>query len=192
MKNRRNETHMIKKDGLSLTQRKAIALMIADPDKKFGKIAKECNVSRAAFLMWRKDPVFVKEYNRQADIYLSSFMPAVDRAMVNRALKGDVAAANYLSKITGRIQNRVTHEIVSPFDEWMKRKELPEAEIEIIDESLESDAERSRRLRNEMSSWRNRAKEVGVDLLPTGRPTASALDEWKLEILKAESTHEFE
>tara|TARA_Y100000593_G_scaffold55168_1_gene103151 strand:+ start:24158 stop:24805 length:648 start_codon:yes stop_codon:yes gene_type:complete len=39
---------------------------------------------------------------------------------------------------------------------------------------------------NNMYQWKKRAKAVGVDLLPAGRPTKTVLEDWKKKVMQAE------
>ena len=39
---------------------------------------------------------------------------------------------------------------------------------------------------NGMYQWKKRAKAVGVDLLPAGRPTKTVLEDWKKKVMQAE------
>ncbi|MBT6050888.1 hypothetical protein HN682_01375 [Candidatus Peregrinibacteria bacterium] len=194
MKHRRNDIAIVKDGtGIGLLQKKAINIMIQDPKKGFNAVAKETGCSRTALYKWRRDPVFVKAYHREADIYLDSFLPQVDRAMVNKALEGDVSAAKYLSELRGRIQKKVDITITAPFTEWQKLQEpVEEGKVEIVEPEInfETKGERTNRMRNEHNEWKRRADDIGVPQLPSGRPTKEALEEWHEEILLAEANYE--
>nr|AKH46794.1 hypothetical protein [uncultured marine virus] len=200
MKHRRNDIAIVKDGtGIGLLQKKAINIMIADPKKTFPQIAKEVGCSRTALFKWRRDPIFVKEYHKAADIYLDSFLPQVDRVMVNKALEGDVSAARYLSDLRGRIIKKVdiTHG-PSPYQMWLEAQKLlkgddaEEALVEVVEEEidLETKQERINRMRNEHNEWKRRADDVKVAQLPSGRPTKDALESWHEEILLAEATYD--
>jgi len=187
---------------LSIEQLRAIEMLVNRPGISYSDIASACDVERMTLYRWRKDSVFCTEYLKQAAVYHSSFIPQVDRRMINKAIAGDVAAANYLKDVYGRSNRHVSVRILSPYELFSHNSDSNKfgdgvIEGELIDDKLLSDVnevlagfdpddlggdasvEDGRDNKRRWRSLRYRAKKIGYPSMPPGRPSEEERRLWE-------------
>ena len=192
---------------------KAIELFALEPNLSISDVATKLGVGINTVYKWREDPNFIKAiYDRFASI-AEAEIPSVMWAMIREGKSGNVQAARLVLEHSGKLIKNVNVTVDSPYDKWLKIKEVAKdadvidmdyEEIDLPPRNLEdSPKKRSHRenrqikdaikkeaynkRQREWYQWKKRAKAVGVEALAARRPTAGQRKEWQEEIVRREN-----
>ena len=193
---------------------KAIEVYANKPDIHHQEVAEMLGVSENTLYKLRRDPNFWAEVYNYYMVTFEGDVVGVLRATVREALAGNVQACRLVLEHSGKLQKHLNITILSPFEKWMEKGDIEEAEVLEIDDdfsdlppSLEEKGtwrarnehiavrsartkEEGRVRRNEarkiMRSWLKRAIAVKVSPLPARRPTPGQRRAWEKEIKTAE------
>ena len=117
---------------------RAIELIAADPNLDLQSIANICGVSISTIKNWGKDSTFGNSVYEKYMATTGIPMAQVNAAMFREAKLGNVQAARYCADIKGMMIKRVSVQIDSPYDMFLKAKKVDiaaEAEWEEIENS---------------------------------------------------------
>ena len=193
---------------------KAIEIYAGKPDIQHQDVAEMLGVSENTLYKLRRDPNFWAKVYEYYMVTFEGDVVGVLRATVREALAGNIQACRLVLEHSGKLQKHLNITILSPFEKWMEKGDMEEAEVlEVKDDfsdlppSLEEKGtwrernehiavrnartkEESRVRRNEarkiMRRWLKRADAVGVKPLPPRRPTPGQRKAWEKEIIAAE------
>ena len=193
---------------------KAIEVYANKPDIQHQDVAEMLGVSENTLYKLRRDPNFWAEVYNYYMVTFEGDVVGVLRATVREALAGNVQACRLVLEHSGKLQKHLNITILSPFEKWMEKDGIVDAEVLEIDDdfsdlppSLEEKGtwrarnehiavrsartkEEGRVRRNEarkiMRSWLKRAIAVKVSPLPARRPTPGQRRAWEKEIKTAE------
>ena len=193
---------------------KAIEVYANKPDIQHQEVAEMLGVSENTLYKLRRDPNFWAEVYNYYMVTFEGDVVGVLRATVREALAGNVQACRLVLEHSGKLQKHLNITILSPFEKWMEKDGIVDAEVLEIDDdfsdlppSLEEKGtwrarnehiavrsartkEEGRVRRNEarkiMRSWLKRAIAVKVSPLPARRPTPGQRRAWEKEIKTAE------
>ena len=198
---------------LSSGQIEAIELVACSPATSNKLLAKKIGVAESTISAWRRNPVFIEAcYDRFVELNGTRLMRVLD-SMFTEAESGSVPAAQLILNHYNKLNNRVELTIDSPFEKFLKNKNMVDVEIIddedkpkerlIIDDNKQFKVERKRlktvitetkkqkvnRNQNSRYQLRQRAKSVGLDPLPAGRQPDHVRKKWveKLDKLEKEA-----
>ena len=192
----------------------AIECFALNPTITAKEVAAQVGVSARTIASWKEDPMFVdKVYDR----YMTEFgsqLPAVINSMVREAKHGNVQAARLVLEHSGRLVKNVNITIDSPFEKFLKKESIEDAEVVEIFDEIEMpqdlperikpqtivqekikiktimDREKKKLTYNDKRklwyNWKKRAKAVGIEPLPARKPTKGQRIEWEQSIIEAE------
>jgi len=193
---------------------RAIELIAADPNLDLQSIANICGVSISTIKNWGKDSAFGNSVYERYMATTGIPMAQVNAAMFREAKLGNVQAARYCADIKGMMIKRVSVQIDSPYDMFLKAKKVDiaaEAEWEEVKDLPPRDPindkpktrskeenkkikaimsitpeQRAKNRKKSLASYRRikRAKKVGLE--PLGRKTGEAKRNWYAELEKKE------
>ena len=193
---------------------KAIEVYANKPDIHHQEVAEMLGVSENTLYKLRRDPNFWAEVYNYYMVTFEGDVVGVLRATVREALAGNVQACRLVLEHSGKLQKHLNITILSPFEKWMEKGDIVDAEVLEIDDdfsdlppSLEEKGtwrarnehiavrsartkEEGRIRRNEarkiMRGWLKRAIAAKVSPLPARRPTPGQRRAWEKEIKTAE------
>ena len=193
----------------------AIELYASQPSISANEVAKACGVAVEVVYKWRTDLNFIEAIYDRYMVEFGSELPSVLMAMVREAKHGNVQAARLVLEHSGRLVKNVNITIDSPFEKFLKKENIEDAEVvEIFDEvempqdlpkrvKPKSKAEEKIKIKTIMDrekkkltyndkrklwyDWKKRAKAVGIEPLPARKPTKGQRKEWEQSIIKAEA-----
>ena len=87
----------------------AIIYMMVDPNLRKLSDKEKCEkvgISRATLWKWKHNPVFMKYYLECRNVTLRTVGHRIDSALINKCLKGDVAAMKLYYQLTGELFDR--------------------------------------------------------------------------------------
>ena len=128
--------------------------MAANPNIGSNEVAKLVNISPETVRKYKRNPQFNEAvYNRFMEISGGRLVQVVD-SMIREASEGNVQAATLILKHYGKLEDKITLRIESPFEKFLKIGNLEEA---VVDEEV------AKEISNEF---------IGVDLdqLPPRNP----------------------
>ena len=193
---------------------RAIELIAADPNLDLQSIANICGVSMSTIKNWGKESDFGNSVYEKYMATTGIPMAQVNAAMFREAKLGNVQAARYCADIKGMMIKRVSVQIDSPYDMFLKTKKVEaaaEAEWEEVKDLPPRDPindkpktrskednkkikaimsitpeQRAKNRKKSLASYRRikRAKKVGLE--PLGRKTGKAKRNWYAELEKRE------
>jgi hypothetical protein len=194
---------------------KAIEIYAGKPDIQHQDVAEMLGVSENTLYKLRRDPNFWAKVYEYYMVTFEGDVVGVLRATVREALAGNIQACRLVLEHSGKLQKHLNITILSPFEKWMEKGDMEEAEVlEVKDDfsdlppSLEEKGtwrernehiavrnartkEESRVRRNEarkiMRRWLKRADAVGVEPLPARRPTPGQRKAWEKSIISLEN-----
>ena len=192
----------------------AIECFALNPTITAKEVAAQVGVSPRTIASWKEDPIFVDKVYERYMTEFGSQLPAVINSMVREAKHGNVQAARLVLEHSGRLVKNVNITIDSPFEKFLKKESIDDAEvIEIFDDvdmpqnlpervkpktQVEEkikiktimDREKKKLTYNDKRklwyNWKKRAKAVGIDPLPAKKPTKGQRMEWEQSIVEAE------
>ena len=192
----------------------AIECFALNPTITAKEVAEQVGVSARTIASWKEDPMFVDKVYERYMTEFGSQLPAVINSMVREAKHGNVQAARLVLEHSGRLVKNVNITIDSPFEKFLKKESIDDAEvIEVFDDvempqdlperikpktQVEEkikiktimDREKKKLTYNDKRklwyNWKKRAKAVGIDPLPAKKPTKGQRMEWEQSIVEAE------
>ena len=196
-------------------QQAAIDLLIHNPGINKTDLADELKVTTQTIHNWFSDDRFVDMFYRKYMILFNSKLPMVLNSMIREAIEGNVQAGRLVLEHSGKLIKNINVTVDSPFEKFLKAKEIDADVIEIITEDLpernpENDTpkKRNKKEAKKISYAKNkkqnkakryallqRAKKVGLEPLPAKRPTHSERRKWleklsELEQATKSQTHQ--
>ena len=183
---------------------RAIELLVSEPNARVKDVAEESGVSAVTIHKWLKDPEFVEVFYQKYMITFGSRLPSVLNSMIREAEAGNVQAGRLVLEHSGKLIKRVevaNHQ--SPFEKFLNAEVDGEVEIEpdeaeyvdfevlprkpepVID-SIKVKQQSKQDKRKIAKEWRERAKAVGIPILPRGRKTPSQKKEWQKLVIEKE------
>ena len=110
-------------------QRLAIELMASRPALRTMDAAKALECTEETVRAYRRDPAFNDAvYSRFMEISGGKLIDVVD-AMIREATKGNVQAATLVLKHYGKLEDKITLRIESPFEKFLKVGNLEDAVV---------------------------------------------------------------
>jgi len=201
-----------------VNQQAAIDLMIHNPGLNKTEVAKQLDIPPRTIRSWFADDRFVDMYYKRYMILFNSKLPMVLNSMIREAVEGNVMAGRLVLEHSGKLIKNINVTVDSPFEKFLKAKEIDAIDadvIEVITEDLpernpENDTpkKRNKKEAKKISYAKNkkqnkakryallqRAKKVGLEPLPAKRPTHSERRKWleklsELEQAKKSQTHQ--
>ena len=192
----------------------AIECFALNPTITAKEVAAQVGVSARTIASWKEDPMFVDKVYERYMTEFGSQLPAVINSMVREAKHGNVQAARLVLEHSGRLVKNVNITIDSPFEKFLKKESIDDAEvIEVFDDvempqdlperikpktQVEEkikiktimDREKKKLTYNDKRklwyNWKKRAKAVGIEPLPAKKPTKGQRMEWEQSIVEAE------
>ena len=192
----------------------AIECFALNPTITAKEVAEQVGVSARTIASWKEDPMFVDKIYERYMTEFGSQLPAVINSMVREAKHGNVQAARLVLEHSGRLVKNVNITIDSPFEKFLKKESIDDAEvIEVFDDvempqdlperikpktQVEEkikiktimDREKKKLTYNDKRklwyNWKKRAKAVGIEPLPAKKPTKGQRKEWEQSIVEAE------
>ena len=108
----------------------AIELLSTNPDMNLQQVAKQCNVTDRTINNWLKEPNFVDVvYNRYMEV-AGIELPKVIQAIIEEAKMGNVQAGRLILEHFGKLENKVTLQMESNFEKFMKVENAEIVDIE--------------------------------------------------------------
>ena len=198
-----------------VNQQAAIDLLIQNPGLNKTEVAKQLDIPPRTIRSWFADDRFVDMYYKRYMTLFNSKLPMVLNSMIREAVEGNVMAGRLVLEHSGKLIKNINVTVDSPFEKFLKAKEIDAEVIEIITEDLpernpENDTpkKRNKKEAKKISYAKNkkqnkakryallqRAKKVGLEPLPAKRPTHSERRKWleklsELEQAKKSQTHQ--
>lgn len=195
---------------LNKGQIEAIELVACSPGTSNKDLAKKVGVAESTISAWRRNPVFIEAcYDRFVELNGTRLMRVLD-SMFTEAESGSVPAAQLILNHYNKLNNKVELTIDSPFEKFLKNKNMVDVEILedddkpkeriVIDDNKQIKIERKRlktvitetkkqkvnRDQNTRYQLRQRAKTVGLDPLPAGRQSDHIRKNWLKKLIKLE------
>ena len=192
----------------------AIECFALNPTITAKEVAAQVGVSPRTIASWKEDPMFMDKIYERYMTEFGSQLPAVINSMVREAKHGNVQAARLVLEHSGRLVKNVNITIDSPFEKFLKKESIDDAEVIEVFEDVEMpqdlperikpktqveekikiktimDREKKKLTYNEKRklwyNWKKRAKAVGIDPLPAKKPTKGQRMEWEQSIVEAE------
>ena len=192
----------------------AIECFALNPTITAKEVAAQVGVSARTIASWKEDPMFVDKIYERYMTEFGSQLPAVINSMVREAKHGNVQAARLVLEHSGRLVKNVNITIDSPFEKFLKKESIDDAEVIEVFEDVEMpqdlperikpktqveekikiktimDREKKKLTYNDKRklwyNWKKRAKAVGIDPLPAKKPTKGQRMEWEQSIVEAE------
>ena len=107
----------------------AIELYAHNPGISAKDVAKKTGVSLACIYKWRRDPEFNSKVYELYEGNVVGELPSVMNAMVREAKEGSVNAAKFIFEALGKMQKHINVTIDSPFERFLKKVDVIDAEI---------------------------------------------------------------
>ena len=192
----------------------AIECFALNPTITAKEVAAQVGVSARTIASWKEDPMFVDKIYERYMTEFGSQLPAVINSMVREAKHGNVQAARLVLEHSGRLVKNVNITIDSPFEKFLKKESIDDAEVIEVFEDVEMpqdlperikpktqveekikiktimDREKKKLTYNDKRklwyNWKKRAKAVGIEPLPAKKPTKGQRMEWEQSIVEAE------
>ena len=138
---------------------RAIKLMAANPNMDLGDVSSEVGVSVSTLKNWKKEPGVGEIMYETFISSLGGEIPAVISSMVREAKLGNVQAARLVLEAGGKLVKRISVQVSSPYDQWLKSKKLEDAEI-IDAEELPPRDEENNKPRTKTKKEKERVKKI--------------------------------
>lgn len=108
----------------------AIELLSSNPGITQSQVAKQCDVSEKTVVNWMRDPNFVDViYTRYMEV-AGIELPLVIQAIIEEAKMGNVQAGRLILEHFGKLENRVTIQMESNFEKFMKVEDAEVLDME--------------------------------------------------------------
>lgn len=183
---------------------RAIEILVSQPSARIKDVADESGVSAVTIHKWLKDPEFVEVFYQRYMISFGSKLPAVLNSMIREAEAGNVQAGRLVLEHSGKLIKRVevaNHQ--SPFEKFLNSEvtdatvieedlnienitSKPTSAVESVKVKSLNAAEIKKKKRKSAKQWRDRARAVGIALLPKGRKTPAQKEAWQKLVIEKE------
>ena len=117
---------------------KAVELFATNPDIKVKRVAEILGLHNETIVQMRKDPAFHQMVQDRFMLELENDIPSMVSALKREVLAGNVQATRLMFEYMNKLQKNINITIDSPFENWMKKKGIEEAEI-VTDELPDMD-----------------------------------------------------
>ena len=108
---------------------KAIELFATNPDIDSKRVAELVGVHRKSIQNWRQDPSFHQMVQDRIMVELENDVPSMVSALKREVLAGNVQATRLMFEYMNKLQKNINITIDSPFENWMKKQGIEEAEV---------------------------------------------------------------
>ena len=117
---------------------RAIEVMGTNPNLDMESIANLCGVSLSTLKNWRKDAAFNDAIYEKFMSTMGISQAQVNAAMIREAKLGNVQAARYCAEINGKMVKRISVKHESPFDQFLRHKEITAdvIDVEVMEEEI--------------------------------------------------------
>jgi len=183
---------------------RAIEILVSQPSARIKDVADESGVSAVTIHKWLKDPEFVEVFYQRYMISFGSKLPAVLNSMIREAEAGNVQAGRLVLEHSGKLIKRVevaNHQ--SPFEKFLNSEvtdatvieedlnienitSKPTSAVESVKVKSLNAADIKKKKRKSAKQWRDRARAVGIALLPKGRKTPAQKEAWQKLVIEKE------
>ena len=100
-------------------------------------LARESKISYPTLMSWMHDPLFVDQiYKRYMEV-AGIELPNVVGAMIREAKSGNVQAGRLVLEHFGKLENKIKIQVESPYEKFVKSKEINAEEAEFTDADTE-------------------------------------------------------
>ena len=141
---------------------KAIEVYACKPDIRHQDAAEMLGVSENTLYKLRRDPNF---WSRVYDYYMVTFegdVVGVLKAAVREALAGNVQAMRLTLEHSGKLQKHLNITILSPFEKWMEKGDVEEAEVLEEFNSIKDSFDDLPPALEEKGTWRDRNEHIAI------------------------------
>ena len=108
---------------------RAIELFATNPDIECKRVAELLDVKPQSIYEMRRDPSFHQRVQDRFMQELENDVPSMVAALKREVLSGNVQATRLMFEYMNKLQKNINITIDSPFENWMKKQGLEEAEI---------------------------------------------------------------
>lgn len=108
---------------------KAVELFATNPDIKVKRVAEILGLHNETIVQMRKDPAFHQMVQDRFMLELENDVPSMVSALKREVLAGNVQATRLMFEYMNKLQKNINITIDSPFENWMKKQGLEEAEV---------------------------------------------------------------
>ena len=123
-------------------KKRVIETYCKSPQITMKDLASTTNISYQTLMNWMHDPTFIDQiYKRYMEV-AGIELPNVVGAMIREAKTGNVQAGRLVLEHFGKLENKIKIQVESPFEKFVKAKEIQAEEAEYIEEDdfqMESD-----------------------------------------------------
>ena len=122
-------------------KKRVIETYCKSPTITMKNLAIKSKISYQTLMGWMHDPVFIDSiYKRYMEVS-GIELPNVVSAMIREAKSGNVQAGRLVLEHFGKLENKIKIQVESPFEKFIKSKELQAEEAEFVDENDEIEGE---------------------------------------------------
>ena len=108
---------------------KAVELFETNPDIAVKRVAEIIGVHNETIVRMRKDPAFHQMVQDRFMLELENDIPSMVSALKREVLAGNVQATRLMFEYMNKLQKNINITIDSPFENWMKKQGIEEAEV---------------------------------------------------------------
>ena len=108
---------------------KAVELFATNPDIAVKRVAEIIGVHNETIVRMRKDPAFHQMVQDRFMLELENDIPSMVSALKREVLAGNVQATRLMFEYMNKLQKNINITIDSPFENWMKKQGIEEAEV---------------------------------------------------------------
>ena len=108
---------------------KAVELFATNPDIEVKRVAEIIGVHNETIVRMRKDPSFHQMVQDRFMLELENDIPSMVSALKREVLAGNVQATRLMFEYMNKLQKNINITIDSPFENWMKKQGIEEAEV---------------------------------------------------------------
>ena len=123
-------------------KKRVIETYCKTPNITMKELAKNTDIPYPTLMSWMHDPTFIDQiYKRYMEV-AGIELPNVVGAMIREAKTGNVQAGRLVLEHFGKLENKIKIQVESPFEKFVKAKEIQAEEAEYIEEDdfeMESD-----------------------------------------------------
>lgn len=115
-------------------KKRVIETYCKSPHISMKELAINSNIAYPTLMKWMHDPVFIDQiYKRYMEV-AGIELPNVISAMIREAKTGNVQAGRLVLEHFGKLENKIKIQVESPFEKFVKAKEIQAEEAEYIEE----------------------------------------------------------
>ena len=118
------------KKTLRVSQReRAVELFATNPDIEAKRVAELLDVTPQIVYEYRRDPNFHQQVQDRFMVELENEVPSMVSALKREVLAGNVQATRLMFEYMNKLQKNINITIDSPFENWLKKQGVEEAEV---------------------------------------------------------------